>query len=121
MEDKNSNLVVTEKDREFSIVINNDTFTVRMPLPGQKATIIAQISRAMGGLNINSFPEDDYEYIKMLVTLNNCIIDSPKWWTGAENCASNDLLNQLWKHFLDSEIKFQEFLKKNNKPGAIGN
>ena len=116
---KDSNLAITEKEREFPITIGNDCFTIQIPLPGDRATIIARIARALGGMDIKSYPPDDYEYVRMLITLNNTIVDSPKWWKGVETCASHELLQELWKHFLDSEIKFQEFLKKNNKQGTV--
>lgn len=108
-------LTITEKDREQSITINEDIFTVRVPLPSEKARIITQTSRALGGQNINSFIEEDYQYIKRLVTLNNVIVKNPDWWPGAENCLDPGLLDKLWELYLDAEEKFQDFLKKNNR------
>jgi len=108
-------LTVTEKDREQTKSINGENFTVRVPLPSEKARIIAQTARALGGQNINSFPDDDYNYIKKIITLNNVIVDHPKWWEGAEYCLDPNLLDQLWQLYLESELKLQDFLKKNNR------
>jgi hypothetical protein len=112
---KLSKLIVKESDREFTKQIGNgEKITIRIPLPTNKATIITQVSRVLGGMDIKSFPREEYDYIKMLITLNNVIVDSPKWWEGADLCPDEDLLFELWNFYLESEIKFKEFLKKNN-------
>ena len=112
-------LAILEKDREFSITISNGNFTIRIPLPLERATIIAQTARGLGGLDVKSFPPDDYEYVKIIITLNNIIIKSPDWWKGADACPDNSILVELWKFYQDSEIKFQEFLKKNNSNQSL--
>lgn len=114
-------LVITEKEREFPTTINDEEFVVSIPLPYEKSIIIAQTSRALGGQDIKSFPQEDYEYVRMVITLNNILVKTPSWWKGAGYCLDDSLLAKLWKHYLDSEEKFQEFLKKNidnkGKPG----
>lgn len=112
---KYGKLTISETDREFSKTINGNIFTVEIPLPTLKATIIAQTSRAIGGGNVNSYLPEDYEFIRMVVTLNHVIISHPTWWTGANKCPDEELLYELWEHFKSSEIKFQEFLKKNTR------
>ncbi len=110
---KYGKLIITEKDREFSKTIDGNNFTVSIPLPIQKATIIAQTSRALGGMNVNSFLPEDYEYIRKIITLNSVIVDHPKWWDGADSCPDDSLIDILWNFFLASDVKFQKFLKKN--------
>ena len=110
---KIKSLVITEKEREFTTNINGDDFTIRIPLPSDKITIMALTARVLGGQDLKAFPPNDTEYARMLVTLNNVLVGSPKWWTGASNCIDETVLSKLWQHYLDSEIKFQEFLKKN--------
>jgi len=118
---KIKSLIITEKSREFSISINDETFVVRMPLPYEKSIIMAQTSRALGGQDIKSYPLEDYEYTRMIITLNNVLVSTPDWWKGAGYCPDETILSKLWQHYLDSETKFQEFLKKNiNNKGASG-
>ena len=114
-ENKISKLSVMEKDREFTKVIGNDSFTVRIPLPTQKATIISRTARALGGLSVESYLPEDYEYIRMLVTLNEVIVESPDLWEGADVCPDEALLGELWSFFITSGNSFQESLKKNNR------
>jgi hypothetical protein len=120
-EQKIKSLVITEKEREFSTSINDEEFVVRIPLPFEKSLIIAQTSRGLGGQDIKSFSAEDYEYVRMIITLNNVVVKSPKWWEGAGNCPDDTILIKLWNHYLNSEEKFQDFLKKNiNTKGQSG-
>jgi len=114
---KISNLVITEKDREFTYNIGKgENITIRIPLPSKKAQIISQIARFLGGIDAKCFQPDDYNYIRMIVTLNSIIVESPEWWPGAEECPDEELLIKLWNFYLISEEKFKEQrLKKNNK------
>lgn len=117
-------LSIKESDREFSIMINGGSFTIRIPLPLQRAGIIGDISAVMGGANINSFPDGDYNYIRKIVTLNSVITKHPDWWEGADKCPDEFLIEKLWSHFKSSEKDFREFLKKNTgkeKPDKSSN
>lgn len=107
-------MVISESDREFHKDFGeNGKFSIRIPLPVQKANIISATSRATGGLNITSMRAEDYEYIRMIVTLNNVITSNPDWWKGADSCMDEDFLYDLWKWYTDSEKEFQGRLKKN--------
>jgi hypothetical protein len=114
---KLSNLVIKESDREYTVSEKGENFTIRIPLPSEKAAIIAQTARSLGGLDIKCYPPEDYSFIRMIVTLNNVIVNSPKWWNGAEQCPDESLLMKLWNFYLKSENEFQAFLKKNNRKG----
>ena len=106
-------LVITNDKREFTKTFKDEKFTVRIPLPFEKANIVATTARATGGLNINSIRPEDYEYLRMLVTLNATVVEYPSWWTAADKCPDEDLLFELWTFYIDSEKAFQEALKKN--------
>lgn len=117
---KYKGLVITEAEREFSKDFGSDKagkeigkFTIRIPLPSEKAQIISLTSRATGGVSLESITSKDYEFIRMIVTLNYVIVNNPRWWNGADNCPDEDFLIDLWKFYLDSEEKFQKKLKKN--------
>lgn len=114
---KLGNLVVTESDREFSKNIKGGNFTVKIPLPSQRVGIISLISRSLSGQDIKAFQPEDYEYVKILITLNNVIESNPNWWEGADKCMDEDLLAELWDFYQESEVKFKKFLKKNNNKG----
>jgi hypothetical protein len=107
-------LTITEADREFSTTIEEDQFTIKIPLPLERSQIIARIARATGGLPVSSMTPEDYEYMKMIITLNQVIVKHPDYWEGADACPDDGLLWKLYQHYLDSELKFQENLKKNS-------
>jgi hypothetical protein len=110
-------LTITESDREFSKKFGKDDelFTIRIPLPIEKIQINNSISRAIGGQPINSFDPTDYEFIKLIVTLNRVLVKTPEWWKGADLCLEADLLWKLYNFYLESEVTFSENLKKNNE------
>jgi len=112
-DEKNSSLEVTEEERTFTKNFDKrGRFSILMPLPYQKANIISSTSRALGGASLDSIKAEEYEYIRMIITLNFVLNDTPKWWKGADNCADEEFLFKLWEFFLDSEKKFQDLLKK---------
>jgi len=117
---KFKSLVVKESDREFSKNIGDDSFTVRIPLPYQKTTIIASTSRALGGANTDSISVSEREYVRMIITLNHVVVKSPPWWDGAETCPNDEFLNEIWEFYLSSERKFFSDLKKNTKGKILG-
>ena len=89
------------------------TFEIKIPLPFEKVQIYNATSRAIGGADLASIRPEDYEYARMLVSLNFVVSESPKWWNGADNCVDDDFLLELWKFYLECEKKFQSWLKKN--------
>jgi hypothetical protein len=107
-------LSITEAERERTKNFDGDDFTIRIPLPLDKTVIIARVARAIGGQDINSMKPEDYDYIKMVITLNAVIVKNPDWWEDASKCPSDELLWNIYQFYQDSEIEFQENLKKNN-------
>ena len=107
---------VTESEREFSNSFGDKygTFSIRIPLPFEKVQIVAATSRFLNGATLESIRSDDYEYARMIVTLNHVLFEQPKWWTGADNCPDDNFLLKLWKLYRESEEKFENFLKKNS-------
>jgi len=107
-------LIITNAEREFQTTKGEDTFSVKIPLPIEKSQIITRIARATGGMDVNSFKPEDYDYITMIITLNAVIVAKPDWWDGADKCPDEGLLWELYKFYIDSERQFQENLKKNS-------
>jgi hypothetical protein len=113
-------LSITEQQREKTITIKDDKFTIRLPLPLDKVRLITQIARATGGLDINSIPAAEYDYIRIIVTLNFVIVSFPDWWDGADKCMDTDLLNELYNFYIESEEEFLKNLKKNSNTKDLG-
>jgi len=110
-----SGFTVTEADREKTKVFGKKgSFTIKLPLPSEKIQIYAATSRVLGGANLNSIRGIDYEYARMIVTLNFVIIENPKWWDGADSCVDDNFLLELWSFYIEEEKRFSEFLKKNS-------
>ena len=109
---KLKSLVITEDQRRFTKIIDGDSkFTIEIPLPYQKANIISSIARTTGGASIDSIGYDQYEYIRMLITLSVVIVESPEWWEGPDKCPDEEINIELWRFYLDSEKEFQTRLK----------
>lgn len=109
---KIGSFAITDNHRQETKAFRGSNFTVQVPLPGERATILAMISRFMGS-DINTYTQTDYEYIRMLITLNNVVVESPDWWTNALDCIDEELLYDLWDFYLEKEKSFKQFLKKN--------
>lgn len=117
---KYKGLNITDSEREFTEKFGKDmtgkddnSFTIMIPLPFQKVRIISATAQALGGISVDNILQADYEYARMIITLNYVITKHPKWWDGADKCPDDDFLYELWKFFLESEQKFQKFIKKN--------
>ena len=107
-------IAITDDDRQFVKDFGKElgNYAINIPLPFQKSQIFAACSRAIGGADVKSLPPTDYEYIRMIITLNTVIIDSPPWWNGADNCPDDDFLFELWRWYLDCEKEFAARLKR---------
>lgn len=96
-------------------------FTIRLPNPFQKTKIIAATTRALEGFGKEAVGEDQYEYVRMLVTLNSIIQEPfPSGWTSADACPDEELLYSIWGWCLDCEKKFATELKRVAKGKKLG-
>jgi len=113
---KYKGLTITDAERVKSKNFGEKqgTFSVKIPLPFEKTQIYAAVSRALGGASLNSIQAEDYEYTRMIVSLNFVITAHPDWWEGADKCPDDDFIFELWKFYLKCEEEFQKFLKKNS-------
>jgi len=108
-------MIIKESDREFTKSFKErGEFTIRIPLPFEEIYINQQTARTLGGIDVKSYPIEDYEKIKMTVTLNVVISKHPEWWESASKCPDEELLFSLWEFYLSSKHEFQERLKKNS-------
>jgi hypothetical protein len=107
------NMVITIADRQKIIKIGDDNFTFQIPLPVERVQLSTQIANYIGGKDLKSLQAYEYQFAKMIVTLNFVIVKAPDWWEGSEKCIDDNLLGELYKEFNDFEEEFQESLKKN--------
>lgn len=107
-------LTITPADRENTRLFGDKgSFTVRIPLPYEKLNILSNCSRVMAGASLETIYAKDYEYIRMIVTLNQVVTKGPDWWKNAGECPDEELLVELWKFYLDSQSAFDEKIRKN--------
>lgn len=116
---KYKGVVITKEDRQFSKIINGDSFTVQVPTSYEKRVLIQTISNSIGGVNINSIPQMDYIYVEMIATLTIAIVKWPDWWEGADKCPDENLLGELWRFYLSAADLFADRLKKKSKTKAV--
>ena len=107
-------IALTDGDREFSKNFGEKggTFTIRIPLPSQKMAIVSNTSRLLGGASLDSISAKDYEYARMIATLDFVITKNPDWWQGVNKCPDDSFLLELWKFYIESEESFFEKLRK---------
>lgn len=111
---KTKGLTISEADREYSKDFKKQgSFTIRIPLPFEKTQIVSITSRLLSGAALNSIRAEDYEYVRMIATLDFVIVKKPDEWVNASECPNDNFLLELWKFYLDSERKFETKLKKN--------
>ena len=79
-----------------------------------KIDIARATSSGIGGKPLNSIQAVDYEYARMIATLDVVIVESPEWWDSAGFCPDDDFLFELWAFFLKSEKKYSKNIKKNS-------
>ena len=103
---------ITVEDRRFTKNFGKElgSFTLEIPLPFEKVSIMAATSRVAGG-DINAIAPEEREYTRMVVTLNTVIKEHPPWWEGADTCPDDDFLNKLWRWYLGCENEFTARLK----------
>jgi hypothetical protein len=113
-------ITVSVEDRKFHKDFGKQgKFSVQIPLPYEKSSIMAACSRAIGGNNASSLPVNDYEYVRMLVTLNTVVVDSPPWWEGADKCPDDTFLNEIWRWYLSCEEEFTARMKTKTKSEVL--
>jgi len=110
-------IAITDEDRTFTKDFGKDlgSFSLMIPLPYEKSHIFSATSRAINGADVKSLPSSDYEYIRMVVTMNSVITNSPSWWDGADKCPDDDFIIQLWRWYLDCEKEFATRVKSKTK------
>lgn len=113
---------ITEDDRTFrkEFEEGGGNFSVVVPLPYEKTAIHTAVARSLGGLARDSVGKEEYEYARMVVTLNQVIKDKPAWWKGAQSCPSDDFLYALWRWYLDVEQEFDDRVKTKTKGAVLG-
>jgi len=111
---------ITEEQRQFTKVIDGDSFTVKVSNSNERAIIALAISQAIGGQPITSVDPTEYENIKRVVTLCNVVVKGPDWWTNAADCPSSQLITELWRFSLESNEEFDSRLRELVKTKALG-
>lgn len=107
----NGGLSITDKDRHFQTTIRGESWEIKIPLPSEKMYIARRTADLTGGYSKEQIGADQYEYIRMGVTLQTCLVTFPEWWSGVDSCVDDSLIYDLWRFYLDSEDKFASRLK----------
>lgn len=105
-------VTITEEDRQFEKKINKESFTVRIPTNSERFVIANAISTAIQGAPVESIAPTEYEFIRMILTLCRVVKSGPSWWSSADQCPDTDLLNTLWRFYLEAHDSFASRLKR---------
>lgn len=101
-------------DRDIEIEVDGHVFKGRLPLPSDERNIVVNVSRRLGGANLNSIPDEIYFLEKAVSTLNYCLDVDEDW----ANNPDLDLTLRVYNKFREAQDELQERLKKNNHSGG---
>ena len=104
-------LGLSKKDLEETIELDSGKFTIKILYPYEKSHVVRLISDQAG--NVSNLFQEEADYVRMICTLMNCIVDSPDWFPGASECLDVDLLNDLFGRWEKLELALKAKLKKN--------
>ena len=91
-------------------------FKFRFPTPAERAKIETQISRLIGGVPVESYNANEYATVRMTTYLDNVLVETPEWWTGAANCFDEQLTYRVWSKFVKDMENFRGRLREGKFP-----
>ena len=85
-------------------------FVLQLATPRQNINIINRVSKELGGVNASLFSIStaDYEYTRMIITLDTVIIEAPSEWKSAYDCYHEDVLKKLYSEYQELEASFRQ-------------
>ena len=103
--------VLNQDDINKVITVGKESFKIKLPTPFIQQTIEREIAMRLGS-PVDSFPINAYNMIRMCVTLDAVLIDTPDWWTTAGECYDDGMLNDLWDKYLEEKETFRRSLRE---------
>ena len=111
------NMLFLDEDREKTVKIGNGTsasnFKIRALFPNDRIKIEKFLAIESNGLPINSYSQEGRYLMQRAVTVNHAVREGPDWWTNADECSEEDLLDRLYEAIMSWSSEFQGKLKKN--------
>ncbi|MCW7467501.1 hypothetical protein ND864_17410 [Leptospira levettii] len=104
-------------EREFQFEVDGHKFGGKFPLPSDRRNIDILISRRLGGVSLDSIPNQTYTSEYVFVTLNYTISDRPSELEGLDfaDIPDENFTVSVWKEYSKLEKAYQAGLKKNNR------
>jgi len=107
------NMLFLDDDRKKNISIGKDKFIIRALFPKDRKEIARRMSVEQNGLPANSFSIDDRYMFERSAIIDQGMVESPDWWSNADECPDEDVLEFLYVEIMKWTAEFQEKLKKN--------
>ena len=107
--------ILTETDCQFEIVVDGDTFVMKVPQPKNFAAINARTVYYTGGAEMASITADSYIKAVASATIFVLLLKAPDWWKGVDECYDVDLIVEIYSIFTEKYEAFKERLKKNRR------
>ena len=113
--------VLMEHDLRFNIEHNGEVFVMKFPDPIVENQIETEIARRLGGYPRESFTENHLTKLRMIVTIDFLMVDSPTWFTSAGRCYDEQLIAKLFTEYVTFRESFQKKLydgsfERDNRP-----
>lgn len=102
-----------EEDRQLELTIDGDKFVIKAVFPNDQKAVARMVSLQLGNQPRNSFSPEDLDLFEMDAFIDQCIVESPDWWTTSEECLDPDLRRMLYAEISKWTGTFNEGLKKN--------
>lgn len=104
-------------NREFEFQVDGHKFGGKFPLPSDRRNIDIIISRRLGGVSLDSIPNETYTSEYVFVTLNYTISEKPSELVDVDfaDIPDEDFTVSVWKEYSKLEKAYQAGLKKNKR------
>lgn len=104
--------ILNQDDVRRVIKVKDEVFRIKFPTPIEQERIERDIALRLGGNPLDSIPASSYNAIRMCVTLDHIIEDSPEWWKTSGECYDEEILAKLWDEYLIERDKFRRLLRE---------
>jgi hypothetical protein len=89
----------------------SDQWKYKFPTPNERAYIEAEVARKIG-VPVENYNRNEYVMVQMCTYLDNILVESPEWWTGAGECMDETIVSSIFEKFLKDQSNFRRRLQQ---------